>query len=178
MTRRRPVERICLLSITSFLVLIALESGALAAGSPRLVLLDANRLIRIRERLQNRDPAFIPAFTKLNADAGRALDVKPLSVTEKNLSPPSDDKHDYMSIAPYWWPNPNSPDGLPYVRRDGEINPERDKVSDHARLDGVVQNVKVLALVYFFSRRESYAAGAGNFLRAWFLDEATRMNPN
>jgi hypothetical protein len=178
MTRRRPVERICLLSITPFLVLIALKSGALAAGSPRLVLLDANRLIRIRERLQNRDPAFIPAFTKLNADAGRALDVKPLSVTEKNLSPPSDDKHDYMSIAPYWWPNPATPNGLPFIRRDGEVNPERDRSSDRRRLEKMLQTVKTLALGYFFTEREDYAAHAAELLRVWFLDPATKMNPH
>jgi len=40
-----------------------------------------------------------------------------------------------MSIAPYWWPNPNTPNGLPYIRRDGEVNPERDQTSDRKRLD-------------------------------------------
>src|SRR5262249_46891016 len=116
MTRSRSLrsECICLIMVIPFLgliVLIALESGALGAGLPRLLILDANGLIQTKQRLQNRDPAFAPAFTKLKADAGRALDIKPLSVTEKNLSPPSGDKHDYMSIAPYWWPNPATPTG-------------------------------------------------------------------
>ena len=83
-----------------------------------------------------------------------------------------------MSIAPYWWPNPNTPNGLPYVRRDGEINPERDQTSDRKRLDNMVQAVKTLSLGYFFTGREEYAAQATKLLRVWFLDEATQMNPH
>ena len=96
-------------------VLIALESGVLGAGLPHLMILDADGLIQTKQRLQNRDPAFAPRFTKLKADAARALDIKPLSVIEKNLSPPSGDKHDYMldfdgrylggeNAPPYEWP--------------------------------------------------------------------------
>ena len=70
-------------------------------------------------------------------------------MTHKELAPPSGDKHDYMSIAPYWWPNPKTKNGLPYVRRDGEINAERDQTSDRKRLDNLVQSVKSLALAYF-----------------------------
>jgi hypothetical protein len=183
MTRSRPVriERIWLMMINPFLglvVVIALESGALAAGLPRLLLLDTNGLIRTKERLQNGDLAFAPAFTKLKGDAGRALDVKPVSVTEKTLSPPSGDKHDYMSIAPYWWPNPATPNGLPFIRRDGEVNPERDRSSDRRRLENMIQTVKPLALGYFFTGREDYAAHAAELLRVWFLDPASKMNPH
>ena len=159
-------------------VVILLESRSLAAGLPRLVILDADGLSRTKERLQNRDPAFAPAFIKLKADAERALVVKPLSVTEKNLSPPSGDKHDYMSIAPYWWPNPATPNGLPFIRRDGEVNPERARNSDHRRLENMIQSVKTLALGYFFTEREDYAAHAAELLRVWFLDPATKMNPH
>jgi len=159
-------------------VLIALESGVLGAGLPHLMILDADGLIQTKQRLQNRDPAFAPTFTKLKADAARALDIKPLSVIEKNLSPPSGDKHDYMSIAPYWWPNPATPNGLPFIRRDGEVNPERDRSSDRRRLGNMIQTVEILALGYFFTGREDYAAHAAELLRVWFLDPATKMNPH
>ncbi|HEX7231361.1 MAG TPA: alginate lyase family protein, partial [Candidatus Binatia bacterium] len=183
MKRPRPArtERICLMLTTPFLglvVLIALETGALGTGLPHLVILDPNGLIRTKERLQNRDPAFAPAFAKLKDDAARALNVKPLSVTEKNFSPPSGDKHDYMSIAPYWWPNPAMPNGLPFIRRDGEVNPERDRSSDRRRLGNMIQTVEILALGYFFTDREDYAAHAAELLRVWFLDPATKMNPH
>jgi hypothetical protein len=39
-----------------------------------------------------------------------------------------------MSLAPYWWPDPKSPNGLPYIRRDGERNPEIKQITDHAQL--------------------------------------------
>ena len=183
MTSLRPVrfERIWLMRITPLLalvVVIVLESRSLAIGLPRLMILDADGLIQIKERLQNRDPSFGTALTKLNRDAERALDVKPLSVTEKNLSPPTGGKHDYMSIAPYWWPNPATPNGLPFVRRDGEVNPERDRSSDRRRLENMIQTVQTLALGYFFTAREDYAAQAAKLLRVWFLDPATKMNPH
>jgi hypothetical protein len=99
-------------------------------------------------------------------------------VTHKEFAPPSGDKHDYIRIAPYWWPNPKTKNGLPYVRRDGEINPERDQTSDRRRLDNLVQSVKTLALGFFLTGREEYAAHAVKMLRAWFLDDGTKMNPN
>jgi len=138
MSLLRPVrvEQIWLMltaPLLAVIVVVVIESRSMAAGLPHLLILDADGLSRTKERLQNRDPALAPAFTKLKAEAKRALDVKPLSVTEKNLSPPSGDKHDYMSIAPYWWPNPATPNGLPFIRRDGEVNPERARSSDRSR---------------------------------------------
>ncbi len=151
---------------------------AVAADPPRLFVLEPKDLVEIKNRLNARDAALQPALNKLLRDADRAVESKPASVMDKEMAPPSRDKHDYMSIAPYWWPNPSSPDGLPYVRRDGEVNPERDQTSDRKRLDTMVQNVKTLALSYFFTGREDFAAQAAKWLRVWFLDDATRMNPN
>ena len=39
-------------------------------------------------------------------------------VDGKKLVAPSGDKHDYISVGTYWWPNPDTSDGLPYIRRD------------------------------------------------------------
>ena len=145
---------------------------------PRVFILKPSDLLEARKQIQSHNPVVSPAFNRLISDADRALSAGTFAVTDKKLVPPSGDKHDYMSVAPYWWPNPSSSTGLPYVRRDGEINPERESVSDRAKLDALVQNVKTLALAYFFSNRESYAIAAGNLLRVWFVDEATQMNPN
>ena len=149
-----------------------------AAETLRVFILDSENLMKAKNRLQSNDPAVVPAFNKLIRDAERALTSGTLSVVQKELTPPSGDKHDYMSIAPYWWPNPNTPNGLPYVRRDGEINPERDQTSDRKRLDNIVQAVKTLSLGYFFTGREKYAAEATKLLGVWFLEPATKMNPN
>ena len=141
-------------------------------------ILDSKNLMKARNRLQSNDPAAIAALNQLIREADRALRSGTFSVVEKELTPPSGDKHDYMSLAPYWWPNPNRPNGLPYIRRDGEINPERDRTSDRKRLDGMVQGVKTLSISYFLTGREEYAAQATKLLRVWFLDPATKMNPN
>lgn len=154
------------------------RSLAAANGSPRLFILNPADLVEIKKRIDNNDSALLPALNKLKRDADRALTSLPLSVTRKELPPPSGDKHDYMSIAPYWWPNPNTPTGLPYIRRDGEVNPERDQTSDRRHLHNTVQSVKTLALAYFYTGRDNYAAHAAKLLRVWFVDDATKMNPH
>jgi len=153
-------------------------SSASSQPPPRVFVLQPDDLIDTRRRLQANDASLLPALNKLKRDADDALNGGTFSVVHKELAPPSGDKHDYMSIAPYWWPNPNTPNGLPYVRRDGEVNPERDQTSDRRRLDNLVKGVKTLALGYFFTGRDDYAAHAARLLRAWFLDDATRMNPH
>lgn len=156
----------------------ATNSSSTAAEETRVFILDAKNLVKVKERLQSNHPAVVSAFNKLIREADRVLTSGTLSVVQKELTPPSGNKHDYMSIAPYWWPNPNTPNGIPYVRRDGEINPERDQTSDRKRLDSIVQAVKTLSLGHFFTGQEKYAAQATKLLGVWFLESATKMNPN
>lgn len=164
--------------LLAMLVIGLSENRAPAGPLPRLAILDSDALIGIKKRLQTSDAALGPPLTKLKHDAEQALHLKPQSVTDKALLPPSGSKHDYMSIAPYWWPNPSTADGLPFVRRDGEVNPARDRRSDRRRLEKLIESVKSLALAYFFYAREDDAAHAAKLLRVWFLDPSTKMNPN
>lgn len=113
------------------------------------------------------------------ARADAALAGPLYSVTAKTRTPPSGDKHDYMSMGPYWWPDPARPGGEPYVRRDGEVNPERDGAAfDVTAMDRMSDAVEALALAHFLTGERRYAEKAAALVRAWFLDPATRMNPN
>ncbi|HET8564122.1 MAG TPA: alginate lyase family protein [Candidatus Binatia bacterium] len=145
---------------------------------PRVFVLDATSLAQVKNRLDSGDASLNPAFNRLLRDADRSLTSGTPSVVGKEVTPPSGDKHDYMSLAPYWWPNPNTPGGMPYVHLDGKINPERDKIPDRKNLESLIAAAKSLALAYFFSERDEYAAQLAKMLRVWFLDDATKMNPH
>jgi len=108
----------------------------------------------------------------------KALKAEPLSVTTKEFLPPSGDKHDYYSLSRYWWPDPNKPDGKPYIRRDGETNPEVEKITDHTFFGKTINNINTLALAFYYSGDERYAEHAAKLIRVWFLDADTKMNPN
>ena len=171
----------CILSLACAVLLsdpLIVAPSFAAEPIPRVFIIDGASLKIAKQRIQQNDAILKPALAKLRRDADRALISAPLSVTRKDSAPPSGDKHDYMSLAPYWWPNPNTDNGLPYVRRDGEINPERNSIADRQNLENTVTLVKTLALAYYFTANEDYAKQATTMLHVWFLDPPTRMNPH
>jgi hypothetical protein len=120
-----------------------------------------------------------PAIVEIVKDAEKILKAGKLySVMNKEQVPPSGDKHDYMSQAPYWWADPSKPNGLPYIRRDGERNPELNKITDKEELGAMRDEAELTALAYFFSGREEFAEHSAKLIRTWFLAENTKMNPN
>lgn len=82
-----------------------------------------------------------------------------------------------MSVGPYWWPDPDKKDGLPYIRHDGRVNPEY-RNYDPVPLKAMTKGVKTLALACYLTGEPAYGEHAARLLRAWFLDDQTRMNPN
>jgi hypothetical protein len=105
-----------------------------------------------------------------------ALGVQPVTITAVANPRSPGGPHDFSSEGDYWWPNPKNPDG-PYIRRDGETNPAN--FLGHRRLMfAFARDFGALAAAYDLTREERFAAAAVAHLQAWFVDPATRMNPN
>src|SRR5262245_10880031 len=138
---------------------------------------DGTDLAQAKARLEAGDKNTKNYVKELLKDADKALKVGTFSVMTKEPVPPTGDKHDYMSLSPYWWPDPSKPDGKPYIRKDGEFNPERAKY-DLDALEAMGDAVESLSLAYYFTGNEDYAKKATELIRVWFIDPQTKMNPN
>ncbi len=131
------------------------------------------------EKNKNNLDALKPSLGKLIKKADKALTKKIDPVVNKTLLPASGDKHDYYSFGPYWWPNPDTKDGLPYIRKDGQYNMDtKTSATDKQRLISFADDVTVLGLAYYFTEKEEYANKAIEQLRAWMINPKTKMNPN
>lgn len=112
--------------------------------------------------------------------ANTYLNEKPITVTASHSPRSAGGVHDFYSEGDYWWPDPKNPGG-PYIRRDGETNPQNFTAHREAMVRLSLQ-VPALAAAWKITRdaelRKKYAAKVGDHLRAWFVDEATKMNPN
>ncbi|MHB1456776.1 MAG: alginate lyase family protein [Armatimonadota bacterium] len=153
------------------------RKNAGSAALPGPFLHDDKSLSETRKRISAGDPQLSVDVAALHKMADDLMTAGPWSVTSKTAIPPSGDKHDYLSQAPYWWPNPNTPDGRAYIQKDGEVNPERDKL-DSVPLGQMCNAVNTLSSAFWVTRYEPYAERALFLLRTWFIDEQTRMNPN
>ena len=120
----------------------------------------------------------------LVGEAERALRRGPYSVIDKQVRPPGGELNDYWHPAPYWWPNPTTLDGLPYVRRDGErvpgtllFEPGSERY-DRTRLQQMIDDTTVLALAAATTGEARYADHAARLVTTWFVDPVTRMAPH
>ena len=85
-------------------------------------------------------------------------------------------RHDFYSEGDYWWPNPDQPDA-PYIRRDGLTNPDN-FIAHRQAMIRLSDIIGTLTSAYLITNDAIYVAHAVNHLKAWFVDDATRMNPN
>ncbi|KAF9963372.1 hypothetical protein BGZ70_007461, partial [Mortierella alpina] len=99
-------------------------------------------------------------------------------IKPKSKVAPSGDMHDYTSLARYFYRNPDTPNGLPYVRHDGKPNPEMDSVWDYRLLRKMFRDCYFMGQAYFWTGDERYAEKTVHRVKQWFLDPETRMNPN
>jgi hypothetical protein len=112
----------------------------------------------------------------LAADKQLTTLCKPVTAKTTRVAA-SGDKHDYVSLSPYWWPDPDSPDGMPYHYRDGERNPEGYEY-DRYTLGDFISSIDCLGWAYYFSNEIKYAEKAADNIRIFLLNEDTKMNPH
>jgi hypothetical protein len=147
-------------------------------GIPKVFSANGNKIYLYRQSYLKGDLKKNEVVKKLIREAEKHLDMDPVSVMQKQVTPPGGNKHDYTSLGKYWWPDTKTKDGLPYIRKDGVVNPETEDISDHENLGNLVKAVESLSLTYYITDETKYSEKAAQLLRVWFLDESTKMNPN
>ena len=151
-------------------------SHAQSTDKPATISFAYSDLLEIRKNIKKSN--YHVAYKNLLAVADKILAKTPAKVTDGDM-PPTGDRHDFYTIGKFSWPNPNTPDGMPYIRGDGKYNQEAfgDRY-DLTRFQQTVNDINMLTLAWFYSQNEKYAAKASELLKIWFVDPATRMNPN
>jgi Alginate lyase len=108
--------------------------------------------------------------------ANQYLKEAPITITASTSSRSAGGLHDFFSEGDYWWPDPQNPDA-PYIQRDGMSNPNN--FTDHRRyLMRLSVQVPALVAAWRLTKDPRYAKLAARHLRAWFIDDSTRMSPN
>lgn len=100
----------------------------------------------------------------------------PVTVTAFRSERSAGGIHDFYSEGDYWWPDTINTNG-PYIQRDGQSNPDNFVAHRHAmiRFSTLVGN---LTSAYLLTKDIKYIDAALVHIRAWLVDEETKMNPN
>jgi Alginate lyase len=136
--------------------LLFIATGAVAGSIINVAAIDRDRILKAAGAALQQEPVTITAF--------------PAKLSEGGL-------HDFYSSGDYWWPNPKTTNGLPYVEYDGRTNPNN-FIAHRQVIRKLSDAVTALGAAYEITGDDQYAAKAAGLLRVFFLDSATRMNPN
>lgn len=104
------------------------------------------------------------------------LSEMPRTVTADFCDRSEGDAHDFYSEGDYWWPNPEDPEA-PYIRRDGKTNPAN-FIAHRISMIRLSELIGTLTSAYIITREEKYALHGVRHLRAWFVEEKTKMRPS
>lgn len=114
--------------------------------------------------------------TRVLSAADTYLRQEPVTITAFRSPRSAGGVHAFFSEGDYWWPNPEDPGG-PYIQRDGMTNPDNFVEHRRAMIRMSIQ-VATLAAARKITGDKDYARHAIKHLRAWFVDEQTRMSPH
>jgi hypothetical protein len=141
---------------TGLLLLAASTATTFAAPALDVAQIDHDRILKAADAALNQPAVTITAFHAKLSDGG---------------------PHDFYSNGDYWWPNPDTTNGLPYVQRDGQTNPGN-FVAHRQAIRQLSDAVAALGAAYKITGADRYAKKSAELLKVFFLDDATRMNPN
>jgi hypothetical protein len=152
-------------------------------AAEKFLLMQEARLGQLKSAYEGKEDPSLPPEAKAIAkkivkEADKKVGKPVITITENENLQASKDPHDYFSIGRYFWPDPSKPDGLPWIGRDGETNPDAVNASDEKKLGEMIHAVEYLALAYHLTGEEKYGAEAARYLRGFFLDAETKMNPH
>lgn len=140
---------------------------------------DGTLLAESKDRLSSPSSVLQPALAHLVrwADHWRneSDHNQTFSVMSKPHAGPSGDFHDFYSLGTYWWPDPHTKSGLPYIDRDGLVNPETFNY-DSVPFSQMIFAVSNLSLAFYFTEEPAYCEAAVHFIHTWFLNLHTKMN--
>jgi hypothetical protein len=148
------------------------------ADAPNTVYWDGAHLASLRGSGVEKNPHYKAIVKRLRKNARISRERGPYSVVDSPEVAPSGDVHDYVSYARYWWPNPDTPDGLPYIRRDGKTNEELLAKGDREPIGKLYDDLETLALAGYLLDEKKSAEHGAMLVRTWFLEPATKMNPH
>ena len=106
------------------------------------------------------------------AKANTYLSAQPITVTAQKAEHSAGSLHDFYLEGDCWWPDPNNPSG-PYIRRDGETNPNNFLAHRKAMIC-----LSEITASYVLTHEEQYANAAVTHFNAWFIDPVTKTNPS
>jgi hypothetical protein len=108
--------------------------------------------------------------------AAKYLKEQPITVTASHCDRSAGGRHDFFSEGDYWWPDPANPDG-PSIQRDGLSN-TNNFVEHRYAMVRLSEIIGTLGSAYVLTREDKYVRQAVKHLKAWFVQDGTRMNPN
>jgi Alginate lyase len=171
----RSISRSFILLLCLFLVAGPLSAGQ--GGVPVSLFIDMDVIELNKEKAEAGNKEIQKAIDQLIANADERLTEGPFSVVFSKKNSPHGSVHDYCSMSPYWWPDSTKEDGLPYIRKDGVVNPERNEY-DKTQSGTLREVIEVLAYAYLYTGDEKYSQRVVELLKVWFVNEKTHMNPN
>ncbi len=163
-------------TVCIYCLFICFAGKVVFSSEPEFLFFRQSEISGIKNAFDSGDEDIVALARKLKVLADSVLKTEPFSITFHHSPALSEDPHDYYSESPYWWPDPDNSDA-PYIRRDGERNPDR-FLAHKTALNAMYSSVFILSLAGYLWDNPCYCNHARHLIHTWFIDQETRMNPH